>query len=66
MPINKGRSDYYARKIEDSGSLEDLEKTERMINEDLGGNPDTLSLDFYDPLIDLVYKKRSELERMGK
>lgn len=66
MSINKGRSEYYIRKIENSDSIEDIEKINKMIINDLGNNPDTLTLDFYDPLIDLVYKKRSELEKMRK
>ena len=66
MSINKGRSEYYIRKIENSDSIEDIEKINKMIINDLGNNPDTLTLDFYDPLIEFVYKKRSELEKMRK
>ncbi len=66
MPIRKGDFKAYVRKIENTNFIEDLQKIERMIIQDLGGNPDTWTLDFYDPLIDLVYKKRSELENMSK
>ena len=64
--IRAGRSDYYVTKIENADSIEKIDKIERMINEDIGDNPDTLSLDFYDPLIDLVYEKRAKLEKMAR
>ena len=66
MPIRKSKFNTYVRKIEESNSIKNIDKIERMINEDLGGNPDTWTLDFYYELSDLADKKRAKLEKMSK